>query len=825
MTDRNMRGAPVGAITRLMAVFFLLLVAFGANAESGDSICAALYVKSGAIQGTSTCYANAWGNTPISLSNHYCVNEPARIKRWCGTPPDLAQPEASCPVADPVNATSGSTTVTESDFVSGDDIPLLFSRTYRSRALVKPDAGFGSSWFHNWQRQLGLGSINSSTPQVTAYREDGDAITFGKSGGAWRPVDGKLFALSQGQSTWTLTDLTTGTAESYSPQGVLLSVKVHGGNVITLTYSDANTSGNVAPSPGLLIAITEHAPYAGSSFWDLTISLSYDAKWRITQMTDSNGGVTRYGYDDNDNLTSVTWPDGNVRRYAYADTRFTSALTDIIDETGSRVSTWTYDAQGRATAVTHPDTTRNVGFAYDNNGTVVSYGQKALTMSFSPNAGMLRPTTTSTAAGTASTTWDTAGNLLSQTGVSGVNRSTVYDEAGRPTRTARKGLSGVTVTSVRYADASSLRPSMIASPGWMRAFVYDAQSNLTGMSEWSTSDSTGESAFDASSDGVQQVSYGFVYDSLNQLNFAQVYQGGKLTGEWSTVRDMTGNLRQLMERISAKVYRVTVREHAHRPVVVDGPGGEANYAYDSRGRVSSFWYAEPASALNDNTGRLLKVTYGYSPDGRVVSRTGTVSTNNGTDTSISSDEIDQWLTNWSSGSVPVGPPPNLLGWVKALQANLEPGLQPTLSPWEAFFAASRFAWTVYLISTEDPVTIVVDKLKPEVEAKKCADIPPQLTQEEMSGILRDAASGKGNFTLGTSTAEDAQALGEAWVGPGARETSDGSGMVSADGLRVYRFPSEKPNSPYADTGIQANFESKMAPTSRPYANGHLNIAP
>jgi hypothetical protein len=50
-------------------------------------------------------------------------------------------------------------------------------------------------------------------------------------------------------------------------------------------------------------------------------------------------------------------------------------------------------------------------------------------------------------------------------------------------------------------------------------------------------------------------------------------------------------------------------------------------------------------------------------------------------------------------------------------------------------------------------------------------------------------------------------------------------LVSADGLRVYRYPSSKPNSPYATTGVQANFESKMSPTGRPYANGHLNIAP
>ncbi|MFM0191855.1 DUF6531 domain-containing protein [Paraburkholderia strydomiana] len=825
MKNRTLHSYAVGMLCRLFAVFTLLFTAISANAESGDGVCAPLYVRSGAIQGTATCFANAWGNTPVNLSNHYCVNEPTRITRWCGTPPDLTQADATCPIADPVNPTSGTTTVTENDFVSGDDIPVVFSRTYRSRGFYKPDAGFGPGWGHNWQRQLGLAKVNSSPPQITASREDGDIVRFDKSSGAWRASDSKLFSLSQGPSTWALTDLATGAVETYSLQGVLLSVNVHGGQVITLTYSDSNTAPDIAPFPGLLIGITEHAPNT-NSFWDITIRLSYDAKWRITKMTDVTGGVTQYGYDSNNNLTSITWPDGNVRRYAYADSRFTSALTSVIDETGTPVSTWTYDAQGRANAVSHPDATRNVSFAYGNDGTLVNYGDKALNMSFASIGNMIRPTATSSAAGKASSTWDATGNLLSQTGVSGVGRSTAYDGAGRPTRSAHTGLNGTTITSVRYADGYSLRPSMIASPGWARAFTYDAQSNMTGFSEWSTNDHTGESGFDATSDGVQKISYGFAYDSANQLNYAQVYQDGALNEEWYLSYDATGNMRQMNNRTAGTYYTVVVRDSAHRAVQIKVPGGgTALPAYDSRGRLKSFWYDEQAEPLNGNVHRLLKVDFGYSPDGRLISRRGVVSTNNGPEASISDDETDQWISNYNQGVTPVGPAVNLLGWVKALAANAEPPLMPVLAPWEAALAAVRFAWTIYQVAASDPAAILVGKVKPEIEAKQCAQTPQQLTAEEMSGILRDAASNKGNTTLGTATAEDAQALGEAWVGPGARETSDGSGLVSADGLRVYRYPSSKPNSPYATTGVQANFESKMSPTGRPYANGHLNIAP
>ncbi|WP_448310745.1 hypothetical protein [Pantoea sp. PGP6] len=51
--------------------------------------------------------------------------------------------------------------------------------------------------------------------------------------------------------------------------------------------------------------------------------------------------------------------------------------------------------------------------------------------------------------------------------------------------------------------------------------------------------------------------------------------------------------------------------------------------------------------------------------------------------------------------------------------------------------------------------------------------------------------------------------------------------MSADGMRVYRYPAPKKNSPYATTGLQANFESfKIDPVTGDkvkIGNGHLNV--
>jgi YD repeat-containing protein len=604
------------------------------------------------------------------MSNHYCVNEPTRIKRWCGTPPD-SPTEKTCPVADPIHAGSGSTTLSETDFASGDDTPMFFKRIYRARPLAKTDAGLGSLWFHNWQRQLNVSGANSGVPQIIAYRENGDPVTFNKLSGTWRPADGEPLSLAQGSSSWTLIDHLSSTTESYSSAGLLLSVNTHEGVTTTLSYSDSNTARDIAPSPGLLISINRHALNT-NPYTDLTIGLSYDSQWRIIQMTDPTGGVTRYGYDTNDNLISVTWPDGNMRRYVYDDGRFTSALTGVIDETGSRIATRTYDASGRATTTSHPDTTRNVQIAYNVGSTTISNNERTTTLNFSSIAGLQRPVSTS--AGSAKT-WDAAGNLLASKASNGSATEYTYDDLARPTTVVQRGTFGMAKISIRYADAASVRPSMVASAGWMRAYVYDENGNLTGLSEGPTDDVTGANGFDAHLTG-QWRTVGIVYDGSNQVNFIQQKEGEVRTGEWSVTHDGTGNLRSIIDRMGSNTYLVSARDKAHRANIIQGPGFLANPAYDVRGRLSTFWYNEAASPANGNVQRLLKVTYSYSADGRITSRVGTVSTNLGADTSISSDEIDQWLDNYESRITPAGPSLNLAGWVKALKFIQEAGLEP-----------------------------------------------------------------------------------------------------------------------------------------------------
>nr|WP_231128967.1 hypothetical protein [Proteus hauseri] len=100
-------------------------------------------------------------------------------------------------------------------------------------------------------------------------------------------------------------------------------------------------------------------------------------------------------------------------------------------------------------------------------------------------------------------------------------------------------------------------------------------------------------------------------------------------------------------------------------------------------------------------------------------------------------------------------------------------------------------------------------------------------QDPRLAAVINGYNGKVNYGIGTGTRADADKLGQIWVGDGAKSINGGTGLMSADGTRIYRYPAEKKKSTYALTGIQANFEIfKINPTTGDrirVGNGHLDI--
>ncbi|MFM0556032.1 DUF6531 domain-containing protein [Paraburkholderia sediminicola] len=675
MKNSRYDGEVAGFAGRLLTALILLVLAFGVHADD----CFSLYSKSGATPGSRTCKLDVTSNTPGGMGNYACINDLALIDQWCSAPTD---PDDACPVADPVYPSNGKVALTESDFRSGDDVPFTFTRSYLSSPYLTSARSMGPVWLNNWQRLLNVSGSSGNSPKVVAYRANGKPLTFQLSGGQWRAAAVSGLALAQTGAGWTLTDLTTDAVESYSMQGVLLSETTHTGFTRMLTYDAA----------GRLTSIGQRAAGGHPNYDHLTIKLEYDSQDRIYRMTDPGGGLTQYGYDANSNLVSVTWPDGYVRRYIYDDSRFKNALTGVIDETGARIATWSYDGMGRAVSVTHPDTTKNVQFGYGSGTATMSTSGISGSSSFASIGGMLRLTGGSTSDGTETRTLDTSGNLLQKTSPDGTAAYS-YDTLGRPVRAAVSNLSGTIITSVRYADAMTLHPSLVATPGKMRAFVYDTNGNVTGYSELNTTDSTGASGFDATSTG-STLTVGAVYDSNNRLKQATVYVNGIKTEDWVYTIDETGNLQIAQDLASHWLLGEWYRDASNRVTVVTGNNREARFTYDKRGRVSRFTYSEDAVASTVGLKRFLTVDYGYAPDGRIASRTGTVSKNGGAAQAITGDEIDQWVANYEAGVDPVGPAANLSGARIRLRAGAPTTISP-VCPGCYVFAKAKLAWKLF----------------------------------------------------------------------------------------------------------------------------------
>lgn len=351
---------------------------------------------------------------------------------------------------------------------------------------------------------------------------------------------------------------------------------------------------------------------------------------------------------------------------------------------------------------------------------------------------MLRLTGGSTADGTESRTLDANGNLLQKSSPDGTSAYS-YDTAGRPVRAAISSSGGTTITSVRYADALTLHPSLVATPHKMRAFVYDANGNVTGYSEFDTTDSTGASAFDATGTG-STLTVGAVYDSNNRLKRATVFKNGVKSEDWVYTVDETGNLQIAQELIENWLLGGFYRDASNRVTRVTGNYREARFTYDKRGRVSRFTYSEDAVASTAGVKRFLTVDYGYAPDGRVASRTGTVAKNDGAAQAITGNEIDQWVANYEAGADPVGPPANLSGTRIGTRAEDSTAIAPVCTQCYVFTKA-KLAWKLFyrdftLTQTGQPVQGDV----PELQIAQQEQVPfpilvPEQNEQSKRAIL------------------------------------------------------------------------------------------
>lgn len=326
---------------------------------------------------------------------------------------------------------------------------------------------------------------------------------------------------------------------AYDARGRLTRVTDALGNATTYRYDLAdNPTGRTRPSGG-------------------TDSWGYDGAGRIASATNGVGATARYGYDDAGQLTTLTLPRGGVYSYDYDDAGRMTKETNPL----GKATAFGYDAEGRLTTTVHPSG-RTVTDSYDGAGRHVrseaggqsrTFGYDAAGRLTSANGGGVNTTlsydslgriaTASTPLGDTSYGYTAAGRLAARTSPGSGTTAYGYDYLGMVNR----------VDGAVSTDLPNANPAQPAGDG-NGAYTYDAAGRFTGFPKgyYPTSytyDADGRIATDTQPDPVTGVSQtnSYTYDSAGRLESATTKQNGATVSSRAYTWDADGNRTSVRE--------------------------------------------------------------------------------------------------------------------------------------------------------------------------------------------------------------------------------------------------------------------------------------
>ncbi|MGK2860260.1 MAG: RHS repeat-associated core domain-containing protein, partial [Thermoanaerobaculia bacterium] len=304
------------------------------------------------------------------------------------------------------------------------------------------------------------------------------------------------------------------------------------------------------------------------------VEYGYDAAGNLATVQDENHPLpnTRYEYDDEANLIRVTDPNGNVTSYLYDDfgqmLRQTSAVTGdtkyeydaagnlarTVDARGA-VTTRSYDVLGRVTLslTTGEGSSETITWGYDAGifgiGRMTSMTDGLGTVSYTYDRRGLLLTETRPLEGVSYVTkyaYDANGNRTKVTYPSARAVETAYDYAGRPVTASGK----VGNKSTSYVTAASYLPfgpmtSMTSGNGLVKTMTYDTRYRLDRLTLGT----------------VANYDYGY---------------------------DNAGNLTSIADLAGAAYNRSYGYDDLSRLTSATGPWGTGNYGYDAMGSMTSY---------------------------------------------------------------------------------------------------------------------------------------------------------------------------------------------------------------------------------------------
>lgn len=383
---------------------------------------------------------------------------------------------------EPIDVASGNMTYHFRDYTTSNDNRLYFERFYNSRSNYLGALGY--QWRTNFDRYI---YYSAYSPIVTVERPNGQRLEFALSNAGWTTDNDTDYTLVQSGGTWTLRT-PDDTVEIYSNAvhrgdvALLVSIELRNGYTQTLTYGLSGPSGQQQEQ-----LTSVHDSYNRS------LMFSYNTDGTLASIATPDGTNIAYGYVGSiatKAVSSVTFPTlpPTTLSYVYDDSDFPNLLTGVLDESGNRYETWTYDSYGRGltsqlgsgvnlTAVSFNDTdgTRTVTNALGNTDTYTFTVQQNVPKVTS----ISRAATGPTAKATEFFAYDSNGYLASITDWNGNTLTYANNSHGLPTTINEAAGSAVARnTTIEYDPLFVHSPSRITTSGLTSLFTYDATGNL-----------------------------------------------------------------------------------------------------------------------------------------------------------------------------------------------------------------------------------------------------------------------------------------------------------------------------------------------------------
>lgn len=458
-----------------------------------------------------------------------------------------------------------------------------------------------------------LASITDPAGASTSYTYDaaGNVISITDTKGAVT----QFFYDNRNQLIKTIDPQGNATLYSYDANGNKLSETDANGNTTTFEYNSRNQliktrdalgsvttyayGGSTCPSCGggadKLTAITDANGNITSYLYDQlgrsvkeadplgnSTAYAYDARNNPVSKTDANGDTINFSYDANGRLLKKSYPDGTEETFIY------DAKGNLVTATNKHISyTFSYDAAGRVKSVSD-STGKVISYEYDllgNKTRMISPEGKSLTYIYD-KANRL---TSIINGGTFTFGYDTKGQRTSLSYPNGDTATYGYDKQGRLTSLVRKNSAGTVISSNSYTlDKIGNRQTSTTqerTSSYNYDNIYRLLQTITNTPGFSNNTKTANGTNNA----VQQQKDFFSYDPVgNRLtaanNRSYAYgPGNQLISENGTTYnyDKSGNLTQKSSATETTFYSW---DYENRLVKVTTPTTAAEYAYDPFGR-------------------------------------------------------------------------------------------------------------------------------------------------------------------------------------------------------------------------------------------------